>query len=355
LNHLPLIRANPCHPNHPCSIVFESGLNCGYAALCLCGVKLASLDKIAVVIVNYRTAGLVADCLLSLASEPGLHVIVVDNASGDDSIHVLSEAIQTNGWHWVTLKPLEYNRGFSAGNNAAIRDLLASANPPRYIWLLNPDTVVLPGAAKELIEFLDDHPQVGIAGSRLQFPDGKSQTAAFRFPSLLGELEDTIRIGPVCRALARFRVPMTAHNANHPCDWVNGASMMIRREVFETVGLMDEGYFLYFEETDFCRRVKQAGWSIWHVPESRVIHLEGQSTGVTGANQALKPRPKYWFDSRTRYYRKHHPGMYAFLADLIWIAAFGAWRVQFRFRGIDDPDPPGFWGDFVRYAWRRWM
>jgi len=318
-------------------------------------VIVLPLPSITVVIVNYRTAGLVVDCLRSLASESGLNVIVVDNASGDDSIHVLSEAIRTNGWQWVTLKPLEDNRGFSAGNNAAIRDLLASPNPPRYVWLLNPDTIARPDAAKELVDFLNVHPQVGIAGSRLEFPDGEPQTAAFRFPSLMGELEDTIRIGPVCRALARFRVPISPRNVNHPCDWVNGASMMIRREVFETVGLMDEGYFLYFEETDFCRRVKQAGWSVWHVPASRVVHLEGQSTGVTGANLALKRRPRYWFDSRARYYRKHHPGLYASLADWIWIAAFGSWRVQCRLRRITDPDPPRLWGDFVRHAWGRWF
>ena len=105
--------------------------------------------------------------------------------------------------------------------------------------------------------------------------------------------------------LERYRVPPPPRNKAHRTDWVNGASMMIRREVFETVGLMDEEYFLYFEETDFCRRVVRAGWPIWHVPASRVVHLEGQSTGVTGADLAKKPRPKYWFDSRARYFRKN--------------------------------------------------
>src|SRR5262249_30735157 len=150
------------------------------------------------------------------------------------------------------------------------------------------------------------NPEVGIAGGRLEFPDGMPQTAAFRFPTLLGVFEDTIRIGTVSRALAPWRIPPPPREWTHRTDWVDGASLMVRRDVFESVGLMDEGYFLYFEETDFCLRVQRAGWSIWHVPASRVVHLEGQSTGVTGADLAKKRRPQYWFDSRARYFRKNY-------------------------------------------------
>jgi hypothetical protein len=312
----------------------------------------------AVVIVNYRTAGLVVDSLKSLAveaeREPGLRAIVVDNASGDDSVHAIAAAIRDRRWSWAAVRALDRNGGFSFGNNAAVRELLESPSPPSYIWLLNPDTLVRPGAVSALIDFLERRPDVGVAGGRLEFPDGTPQTAAFRFPSLAGELEDTIRIGFVSRMLARFRVPIPPREHDHRCDWVNGASMMIRREVFETIGLMDEKFFLYFEETDYCRRARAAGWHVWHVPESRVVHLEGQSTGVTGANLALKPRPRYWFDSRARYYRKHHGTAYALCADLIWIVAFGSWRIQRRIRGKVDPDPPGLWRDFVRHAlsWR---
>ena len=217
----------------------------------------------AVVIVNYRTPGLVIDCLRTLAAERvaerGLRVVVVDNASGDDSLAVLATAIRDEGWGWVTLKPLDRNGGFAFGNNAAIRELLASANPPNYVWLLNPDTLVRSGAATALIDFLEAHPDVGIAGGRLVFPDGTPQTAAFRFPSLLSELEDTIRIGFVSTMLGRFRVPGPIETEPHRTDWVNGASLMVRREVFDSVGLMDEGYFLYFEETDYCRRARRRG------------------------------------------------------------------------------------------------
>ena len=311
------------------------------------------------VIVNFRTARLVVDCLRSLApevpAEPALRVLVVDNDSGDDSVAVIAGAIESEGWSWARVRPLDRNGGFAFGNNAAVRELLHAADRPRYIWLLNPDTLVRPGAATALIDFLEAHPAVGIAGGRLEFPDGRPQTSAFRFPSLPAELEDTVRIGFVSRALERFRVPPPPRPDAHPTDWVNGASMMVRRQVFETVGLMDEGYFLYFEETDFCRRARAAGWQVWSVPASRVVHLEGQSTGVTGANLAARPRPRYWFDSRARYFRKHHGATYALLADLIHMAGFATWRAHRRLRGKPDPDPPGLLRDFVRHAVRRWV
>jgi len=313
----------------------------------------------AVIIVNYRTPELVVDCLRTLAgetaAEPALRAVVVDNASGDNSLASIGQAIRDNGWAWAELKSLDHNGGFAFGNNAAVRELLARPNPPAYVWLLNPDTLVRPGAATALIDFLEAHPDIGIAGGRLEFPDGTPQTAAFRFPSLVAELEDTIRIGVVTKMLGRFRVPGPIRLEPHPTDWVNGASMMVRREVFETVGLMDEGYFLYFEETDFCRRAKRAGWPVWHVPASRVVHLEGQSTGVTGANLAKKPRPTYWFDSRARYFRKHLGVGYALLADVIFAVGFGLWRIQRRLRAKPDPDPPGLLRDFVRHALERWL
>lgn len=312
----------------------------------------------AVVIVNYRTAGLVVDCLRSLADEaardPGLRAVVVDNASGDDSVAVLRGSIRTEGWTWAEVQPLDRNGGFAFGNNAAIRELLAERNPPAFVWLLNPDTLVRPGAATALIDFLQVHPHVGIAGSRLEFSDGRPQSSAFRFPSLLGELEDTIRVGLVSRLLHRFRVPAAVRDRPHATDWVNGASLMVRREVFETVGLLDDAFFLYFEETDFCRRVKRAGWRIWHVPASRVVHLEGRSTGVTGASVSARRRPVYWFDSRARYFRKHLGGAYALLADLIFVVGFGSWRIQRRLRRKPDEDTPRLWHDFVRHAVRRW-
>jgi N-acetylglucosaminyl-diphospho-decaprenol L-rhamnosyltransferase len=315
--------------------------------------------SVGVIIVNYRAPTLVVACLRSLASErviePGLRVVVVDNASGDDSVAHITAAIHAEQWSWVGVVAHQHNGGFAAGNNVGFQYWLQQVNPPEFFWLLNPDTIVRPGATQPLLAFLDGHPHVGIVGSRLEDPDGTPQTGAFRFPSLLGELENNIRLGFVTKALEYFRVPIRPRNVAHRAGWVSGASMLLRREVVASVGLMDEGYFLYFEETDYCYQVRVSGWDIWHVPQSGVVHLEGQSTGVTGSESAKKRRPTYWFDSRARYFRKHHGATYAFFADVIFIACFALWRVQRTLRRKHDPDPPQFLGDFVRHALRRWV
>ena len=214
-----------------------------------------------VVIVNYRTAGLTIDCLRSLESEVSatatcsVRVVVTDNDSGDDSVAHLQATAAEHGWHtWVTIEPLERNGGFAFGNNAAIRPALRSSRPLDYIWLLNPDTVVRPGALKTLVTFLNDHPEVGIAGSRLVDAEGTPEWSAFRFHSVWSELENGAQLGLLSKLLSRWVLSPPAPLEASPCDWASGACLLIRREVFEAVGLLDENYFMYFEEVDFCRR-----------------------------------------------------------------------------------------------------
>jgi N-acetylglucosaminyl-diphospho-decaprenol L-rhamnosyltransferase len=330
------------------------------------------MSRTRIVIVNYRTAGLVVECLRSLEGDspddvPGW-VVVVDNGSGDGSAERLGEAIQAANWGaWVTLLPLPVNRGFAAGNNAALRLILAggpatrgltspgSPGQPDAVLLLNPDTVVRPGAVRALVDFLDRNPRVGIAGSRLEDPDGAPQRSAFRFPSLAGEFEATVRLGLISRWLHRQLDAPPVRDECHVTDWVAGASMLVRRQVFEAVGLLDEGYFLYFEETDFCRRARRAGWPCWYVPTSRVVHLVGQSTGVTTPSRQPRRMPRYWFESRCRYFEKQHGIGYARLADLVWLTGFALWRLRRRLQGKPDPDPPHLLWDFLRFHWLRFL
>ncbi len=155
--------------------------------------------------------GAVVDCLRSLAPEvaeqPDCRVVVVDNASGDDSARTLQDAIESEGWGtWAEVLLLERNLGFSGGNNAALRPLLASPRPPDYVLLLNPDTWVRPGAVRALIEFMERRPDVGVAGSRLECPDGEVQNSAFRFHTATSEFERGLRLGLVTRLLRRWVV-----------------------------------------------------------------------------------------------------------------------------------------------------
>src|SRR3954452_18673323 len=167
--------------------------------------------RVLVVIVNYRSASLAIDCLRSLAPEvaslggPGAaRVVVTDNASGDDSVARLTRALADNGWgEWASVQPLARNGGFAYGNNEAIRAALAAADKPDYVLLLNPDTLVRPGAIRALLEFMDAHPDAGIAGSRLEDPDGTPQRSAFRFHTVRSELEAGLRLRVAAELLRR--------------------------------------------------------------------------------------------------------------------------------------------------------
>ncbi|QDV38973.1 glycosyltransferase family 2 protein [Tautonia plasticadhaerens] len=308
-----------------------------------------------VVVVNYKSAGLAVDCLESLGPEleqvPGSRASLVENDSGEGDL--LAREVEGRGWGgWVSLERADRNGGFAAGNNRAIVPALASADPPRYVLLLNPDTVVRPGAVRELLAFMDARPDVGIAGSRLEFPDGRAQRSAFRFPSALGELEGGLRLGPATRLLSKWVVapPVPEGLDPVPTDWVAGASMIVRREVFEAVGPMDEAYFMYFEEVDFCRRAAKLGWPCWYVPRSRVVHLVGQSSGVTDRARARRRRPGYWFESRRRYFRSHHGRAATAVADLLWVVGYCSYRLRRRLAGAPDSDPEHLLRDFVRHS-----
>jgi N-acetylglucosaminyl-diphospho-decaprenol L-rhamnosyltransferase len=312
------------------------------------------LPTLDVVIVNYRTGPLVVSCLESLEAErsglPSLRAIVVDNASPDGSADVIDQAIAARGWGWVTLVRSATNGGFGAGNNLGIEWALRRRDPPELIWLLNPDTRAMPGAAATLARFMAATPAAGIAGSALLEGDGRPWHYAFRFPSVLGEIEGGLRWGPVSRVLSKQATLRPMGETCERVDWVSGASCVIRRRLIEDGFRFDEGYFLYYEETDFCLQARRAGWECWFVPDAVVLHIAGQSTGVTGKQAQPRRIPPYWFHSRQRYFVKNHGRAYAILADLGWIAAHLGALVKQRLKPDDTRNPPHFLTDFVRHS-----
>ncbi len=312
--------------------------------------------RVLIVIVNYRTGGLVIDCLRSLVGEVrgegwGADVTVVDNCSGDGSLEAIRGEVEAKGWgSWVSVVGAERNGGFAYGNNVGIREGLSRGERPAYVLLLNPDTVVRPGAIGALVSFMERTPRAGIAGSRLEDPDGSVQVSAFRFPGVLSELESGLRIGAASRLLSRWRTSPAPRGEEHETDWVAGASMLVRMEVIEALGGLDERYFMYYEEVDFCLRARRAGWACWYVPSSRVVHLVGQASGIRGGEARPKRRPAYWFESRRRYFVTNHGRVRAALADVAWASGFALWRVRRRVLRRPDPDPQNLLGDFVRQS-----
>jgi N-acetylglucosaminyl-diphospho-decaprenol L-rhamnosyltransferase len=280
--------------------------------------------NVATVIVSYNSAQLTIKCLRSLEPERAssglsLRVFVVDNASGDSPS--IDEAIRTNGWaSWVTLITAPKNGGFAYGNNLGIQRAYESARPD-YLYVLNPDTEVRPGAITALVSFLEAEPQAGIAGSSYECVDGRDWPIAFRFPTLISEFSYGLQTGLIARLFKKWTVARPMTKIKQPTDWICGASMMIRTGVFDAIGGFDENYFLYFEETDFCHRARRAGFATWYVPESRVMHIMGQSTKVTDEKTTLERYPGYWFDSRRRYFAVTFGTAHAIVIDFVAVIA----------------------------------
>ncbi len=315
----------------------------------------ASPGRLFISIVAWKGADLTIDCLRSiepeLASVPGTRVVVVDNASPDDSADRVAQAIASNHWGaWATLIRAPGNGGFAAGNNIAIREMLAEAQPAEFCLLLNPDTLVRPGALRILLDFLIAHPKVGIAGGRSEDLDATPQMCCFRFPNAINELLGYLGIGVLDRVFKRHLTRLGIPEQPREVDWVSGAFMLIRKSVIDAIGLMDETYFLYFEETDYTRRARLAGWGCWHVPQSRIVHLVGQSSGVTVRDQPKRRVPRYWFESRRRYFITHHGRLYAAAADVGVILSYPVGRVMDTLRRRRNRAVPHFLRDFIRYS-----
>jgi N-acetylglucosaminyl-diphospho-decaprenol L-rhamnosyltransferase len=309
--------------------------------------------KLLVVVLCYHIPELTINCLRSLSKEieriPNSKVGVCENGTGGDAPELLKQAVEENGWgSWCELTVVYPNRGFCEGNNLIIRPALESNDPPEYVLLLNADTIVQDHAIEALVQFMDGHPQVGIAGSQLLSPDGAIQASPFRFHGILTELDRGLRLGIVSRLLSRWGiVPPTPASAS-PAEWVSGASMILRRSMLEQIGLLDEGLYTYFDDVDICLRALRAGWETWYVPESKIVHLEGASTGVV--RRVIKRRPAYWFQARRRFFLKSYGKLYTALADAAFLLGFALWRLRRRLQSKPDSDPPQMLADAFRQS-----
>jgi GT2 family glycosyltransferase len=309
--------------------------------------------KLLVVILDYRTTDLTIDCLRSLEPEIAgtrdVHVAVWENGGGGGAFERLQRAVVENGWaRWAEVARSDTNLGFTGGNNAVLRAALASADPPEYFLLLNSDTRVERRALGALVDLMDAQQAAGIAGSALLSPEGCVQASPFRFQGIATELDRGLRLGVVSRLLAPWALVMPTPRTARAVDWVSGASMILRRTMLDQVGLLDEGLFTYFDDVDLCLRARRAGWEVWFAPESRVVHLEGASSGISARER--KRRPAYWHEARRRFFLKHHGGLYAALADAAFIGGLATWRLRRWLQRKPDTDPPHLLADAVRHS-----
>ncbi|MBX2809238.1 MAG: glycosyltransferase family 2 protein [Cellvibrionaceae bacterium] len=305
---------------------------------------------LACIIVNYRTAALVIAGLQALSCEreqfPGLHVVVVDNDSGDDSVARLQQATAAYG-DWVKIVAAPKNGGYAYGNNYGFEAAKTWLPSIDYFWMLNPDTEVLPGATAALLRFLQQHPRT-IAGSCLQDRDGTCQVSTFNFPSIIGEMCAGFGLGILDRVFKHRLICRDIPQQNEKSDWMAGASLMFTAAVQRTLGDLDDVYFLYFEEVDYLLRAQRLGIACWYIPDSRIIHEVGASTGISDVRKQQPRRPQYWFASRRRYYAKNHSRAYLLCVDAAWMCGYASWLLRKRFSARQDVEaqPPGLLRDF---------
>lgn len=230
--------------------------------------------KLSIIIVNYNTKQELGRCLASIYENPpsrDFDIFVVDNNSSDGSAEFVE-----NNYKKVILIKNGKNVGFASANNKVLKQINST-----YVLLLNPDTVVLPGAIDKMLEFMEKNPLTGACGSRLVNEENKLQPSCEMFPSVGGEILKTFYLDQLFgknKATQKYTLINWAHNETRSVDWITGACFMIRKSALDDIGLMDDKYFLYYEDVDWCYRLKEKGWQVYFLADVKMIHSQGRST-----------------------------------------------------------------------------
>ena len=241
--------------------------------------------ELSIILVNYNSLDLLRQCLSCLAmtiSRALVEIIIVDNASTDGSREWLESLAEEQ--YRVILS--EQNLGFAGGCNLGIRQATGD-----YILLLNTDAFPQPGALEELVAYLEQHPDVGIVGPQLLYPDGRWQRSTGLIPSPKPAMLDALGITSARHVIAGFLWRWTNHWWRpRPVEYLDGACMLIRRQVIDQIGGFDDRLFFFVEDAEFCHRARRQGWNVVHVPQSRVVHLRGGSSSLKNYEQSVKLR-----------------------------------------------------------------
>lgn len=272
---------------------------------------------LSIIIVSWNVADLLSACLdsiyASVPADAAPEVIVVDSASSDGTPDVVRARFPQ-----VTLLPQAENLGFTRCNNIGLE-----AARGRWLLLLNPDTEIPGDALQQMTAYLDAHPDVGIVGPHTLNTDSTHQSTRRRFPTrLTAFFESTWLQGLAPRGLLdRFYVTDQPDDGIYPVDWVQGSALMTRREVYAQIGGLDPGYVMYYEELDWCKRARDAGWQAAYLGTARIVHHGGKSADQTGARKHI-----LYQNSKLRYFRKHHGTGFAAVLRIFLLATY-AWQI----------------------------
>lgn len=310
---------------------------------------MMSDPRLLVVLLNYRTPQMTLRAAqAALADMPeGAELVLVDNASDDGSVGIFGQALDK--WDLgprVRLIVSDRNGGFGAGCNIGLAAMMSDGAAPDFFYLLNSDAFPDPGCIGTLLDHMATHPRAGFAASHVRGEDGAPHTTAFRFPSIAGEFEGAVRFGPVSRLLRHAVVAPALPDKTAQLDWAAGASVMIRADTLRDIGLFDETFFLYFEETDLMQRGARAGWTCWYVPSAKVVHIGSVSTGM----KEWQRMPAYWFASRRHYFIKNHGRAYAAAAWAARLTGAALHALRCRLTGRKPQDPAHFTRDLARFG-----
>lgn len=273
---------------------------------------------LSIIIVSWNVADLLAACLRSIQAnhngQISIEVIVVDSASRDHSVSMVREQFPD-----VLLMPQSENLGFTRCNNIGLE-----ASRGRHLLLLNPDTEIIGDALQQMVNYIDEHPSIGIIGPHTLNTDGSHQSTRRRFPTkALAFLESTWLQGLAPKKLLdRYYVKDQPDDSTFSVDWVQGSALMARRTVYEQIGGLDTGYVMYFEELDWCKRASLAGWQAVYLGTARIIHHGGKSTSQVTARKHI-----HYSESKLRYFKKYHGGAFAFVLKLFLMASY-LWQLM---------------------------
>ncbi len=277
------------------------------------------LMDVSIIVVSWNTRDILRDCLKSVyeqTSDISFEVIVIDNASSDDSVFMVKSEFP----HVVLIENKD-NRGFAAANNQGMQ--IANG---RYVLLLNSDTIVLDGAIQKTLAFADQHPDAAVVGCKVLNPDGFLQPTCFMYPSLLNLfLSSTYlyKIFPRSRFFGRERMTWWDRDDVREVEVVTGCFMLVRTEAIEQVGIMDESFFMYAEETDWCYRFNKAGWRLLFTPNAQIIHLGGQSSKIVKVQMNIELRKSIL------YFIRKNQGYLSYLLGCMLTLLFYMVRIPF--------------------------